>query len=85
MYRRSKVADIELEEGHFLGVAELLCKLALNGEKITEHPATLESRIFGQSKMKTLRTIRGHLGLLGHFAVERFKHGKKRRALQKTD
>ena len=85
VYRRSKVADIELDEGHFLGVAELLCKLALSGEKITEHPATLESRIFGQSKMKTLRPIRGHLGLLGHFALERMKHGKKIPALNKSN
>ncbi len=82
VYRRSKVADIPLEEGHFLGVAELLCKLALSGEEIKEHPATLESRIFGQSKMKTLSTIRGHLRLLAQFAMERARHGKSKPVLK---
>lgn len=81
VYRRSKVAPIALDEGHFLGVAELLCRLALQGEHIEEHPATLSSRIFGQSKMKTLRTIRGHLGLLAKFMTERIRHGKVRPAL----
>lgn len=76
VYRRSKVVEVDLEEGHFLGVAELLCKLALSGENIEEHPATLESRIFGQSKMKTFNTIKGHLGLLSKFALQRMQHGK---------
>lgn len=63
-YRRSAVADIELENGGFLGVAELLIKLDLRGRKLAECPATLETRLLGVSKMKTLKTIRGHLGLL---------------------
>jgi polysaccharide deacetylase family protein (PEP-CTERM system associated) len=65
-YRRSKVKDIELDNGGFLGVAEMLIKLDLRGYKLVECPATLESRLLGRSKMKTLRTIRDHLGLLAN-------------------
>ena len=34
------------------------------GGRVAEHPCVLEARLFGVSKMKTLRTVRGHLGLL---------------------
>ncbi len=64
VYRRSAVAGLSLREGGFLGIAELLGKLDLQGARIVEYPTTLEVRLFGQSKMKTLRTIMGHLGLL---------------------
>ena len=55
---------LQLEEDGFLGVAELLGKLDLQGEKIVEYPATLAVRLFGYSKMKLLKTIFGHLQLL---------------------
>ena len=63
-YRRSAVVDIELSNGGFLGVAEMLIKLDLRGYKLAECPATLETRLLGFSKMKTVKTIRGHLGLI---------------------
>lgn len=63
-YRRSAVADLELERGGFLGVAELLVRVLRRGGRVVEHPATLERRLLGTSKMKLLRTILGHLGLL---------------------
>lgn len=62
--RASKVRDIEIENGGFLGVAELLLRLVARGGKVREYPTLLESRLLGISKMKTLRTIRGHLGML---------------------
>lgn len=65
-YKRSAVVDIELSNGGFLGVAELLIKLDLRGYKLAECPATLETRLLGISKMKTMRTIRGHLGLIAN-------------------
>jgi hypothetical protein len=52
-------------------VAETLVRLRLAGGKIVEHPARLESRLLGVSKMKTLRTIRAHLGLLTRLALRR--------------
>lgn len=64
VYRKSVVGNLHLEETGFLGTAELVAKLCLSGSKIVEHPATLEVRIFGESKMKTFRTILGHLRLL---------------------
>jgi polysaccharide deacetylase family protein (PEP-CTERM system associated) len=64
VYKKSVVEKLELEERNFLGVAELLGKLDLQGEKIVEYPATLAVRLFGYSKMKLLKTIFGHLRLL---------------------
>lgn len=64
VYRKSVVGSLAIEETGFLGTAELVAKLCLSGSNIVEHPATLEVRIFGESKMKTFRTIGGHLRLL---------------------
>ena len=71
VYRRSSVVDLELTESGFLGVAELLGKLNLRGGKVVEYPALLEVRLFGFSKMKTVRTIFGHLRLLSQLSKER--------------
>jgi len=64
VYRRSSMADSKVQEGGFLGVAEMLGRLDLRGGQIVECPAVLEVRLLGRSKMKTLRTILGHLRLL---------------------
>lgn len=64
VYRRSAALATPLKHGGFLGVAELAGKFAVGGRKIVEHPATLELRLFGRSKMKIVRTIGGHLGLM---------------------
>ncbi len=72
VYRRSAVLNLQLHHTGFLGVAEVVGRLAQQGSVIVEHPATLESRIFGRSKMKVLRTIAGHLGLLASLGYSRF-------------
>jgi glycosyltransferase involved in cell wall biosynthesis len=72
VYRRGATLHVGLHRGGFLGVAELLGRLDLQGSRIAEYPTTLESRILGRSKMKVVRTILGHLGLLGELAVSRF-------------
>ncbi|HEX8247846.1 MAG TPA: glycosyltransferase [Pyrinomonadaceae bacterium] len=72
VYRRSSVIDLNLKETGFLGVAEMLGKLDLRDGRIVEYPAVLEVRLFGFSKMKTARTIFGHLKLLSHLAKLRF-------------
>ncbi|MBK8466293.1 MAG: DUF3473 domain-containing protein [Chloracidobacterium sp.] len=64
VYRRSSMVGMELNESGFLGVAEMLGRLDLSGGKIVEFPAVLEVRLFGLSKMKTAKTILGHLKLL---------------------
>ena len=72
VYRRSSVINLNLKETGFLGVAEMLGKLDLRGGRIVEYPAVLEVRLFGFSKMKTARTIFGHLKLLSQLAKLRF-------------
>jgi polysaccharide deacetylase family protein (PEP-CTERM system associated) len=71
VYRKSALAPLQLDEGGFLGVAEMLGKLDLAGGRIVEHPATLDVRIFGQSKMKVLGATLGHLKLLTRLALLR--------------
>lgn len=68
VYRRSRVLQVPVEDSRFLGVAELLGRLDLMGGRIVEFPATLQVRMLGQSKMKIVRTILGHLRLLARLA-----------------
>jgi len=72
VYRRSSMVGTDLRESGFLGVAEMLGKLDLRGGTIIEFPAVLEVRLFGISKMKTAKTIAGHLKLLSHLAKLRW-------------
>jgi hypothetical protein len=71
VYRRSAVETLTIREGGFLGIAEMLGRLDLSGGRIVEYPAVLEVRLLGRSKMKTVRTIFGHLRLLTRLAVDR--------------
>ena len=71
VYRRCQVKDLMLRESGFLGVAEILILLDRDGKHIVEHPAVLEVRLLGQSKMKLLHTISGHLRLLSRMAFTR--------------
>lgn len=77
VYRRSAVANLQLRHSNFLGVAELLGRLDLQGSRIVEFPATLEVRMIGRSKMKTLRTIFGHIKLMTRLYLARFTTGKQ--------
>jgi len=64
VYRRSAVLQLELKRKGFIGIAELIGKLDLNGYSIAESPAALTARAHGFSKMKTARVLVGHIGLL---------------------
>lgn len=64
VYRKSALEGLQIKHGGFLGVAEMLVRLRLRNGRIVEFPTTLESRLFGESKMKIVRTIWRHLGLL---------------------
>ena len=68
VYRRQTLLELGVREPGFLGIVEIIGKLDLRGRNIAEYPTTLESRILGRSKMKTLRTIVGHLGLMALLA-----------------
>lgn len=71
VYRKESMAKIELDETGFHGVTEMLGRLDMNGGRIVEYPTVLDTRLFGASKMKTVRTIVGHVNLM-------FKLGKMR-------
>ena len=71
VYRRSTIAAIPLVNNRYLGIAELVGRLDLAGKTIVEHPAVLECRLHGRSKMKTVRTILGHLGLMARLMYDR--------------
>ena len=73
IYRKQQIVDLPLVENGFLGTAELAAQLSLHGRKIVEHPATLEVRLFGFSKMKTVRTILSHLRLLSKVVAEKWR------------
>jgi dolichol-phosphate mannosyltransferase len=73
VYRKEAVEKLQLREGGFLGVAELLIRLRLAGGRVVEYPTTLASRLFGESKMKVVRTIFRHLGLIAELARLRLR------------
>lgn len=75
VYRRSAVAGLTITHEGFLGVVEILARLDLAGARIVECPAVLEARLLGHSKMKVLKTIGGHLGLLARVFVRRSRLG----------
>ncbi len=78
VYRRSAVVGLQLREHGFLGVAELLAQMAVQGSRIVERPATLEARVLGRSKMKIVRTVAGHLRLLSRLVVLRLVSPRRR-------
>jgi polysaccharide deacetylase family protein (PEP-CTERM system associated) len=76
VYRKSAVENLKLREGGFLGVAEMVAKLDLQGSKVIEYPAVLEVRLLGESKMKVAKTILGHLRLLSHVIRDKMRSDK---------
>jgi hypothetical protein len=72
------VQDVCVRSGNFLGVVELLGHLDRKGSRIVEHPTVLNVRMLGRSKMKTLRTIGGHLRLMSRLAAGRLRFRRRR-------
>ena len=64
VYRRRSVVNIQLRNDGFVGVVELLWEVDRGGGKIVECPATLGIREYGQSKMRTMEVMFGHLKLM---------------------
>lgn len=71
VYRRSAVLDLDLREPGFLGLVELVGKLDLAGRRVIEHPATLNARLLGRSKMGVARAVCGHLLLMARLGLLR--------------
>jgi len=72
VYRRSAVLDIGPVDPGFTGIAQILARLDRRGRRIVETPAVLEARTLGQSKMRIVRAVLGHLRLLMAISVVRF-------------
>ena len=81
VYRKSAILGKEFKEGGFLGIAEVIGILDLNGSVILEYPTILESRMLGHSSMKTIRTIAGHLRLLSRLLKLRYTKNNDRNNL----
>ncbi|MDO8656016.1 MAG: hypothetical protein Q7K45_02150 [Nanoarchaeota archaeon] len=64
VYRKDVIKNVSFKSDTFLGVTELMIKAILQGYKVKELPAELNPRIFGMSKMKTVRVIHNHLSLI---------------------
>lgn len=71
VYRRSAILRLDLRRNGFLGIAELIAKLDLQGSVIVECPTSLMARVQGASKMNTARVLVGHLYLLCQLLVLR--------------
>lgn len=72
VYRREIFEVVKYSQPGFMGVTEVLAEAMLSGFKVVEYPATLTSRVYGQSKLRTARMIRSHLLYLGKLIIRRF-------------
>lgn len=72
-YRKRVIDSLRFEENGFVFAAETLIRAAEQGYRIVEVPMTLRSRVIGHTKMRVLRTIRGHLRLIARTAVRRVR------------
>ncbi len=63
-YRGSFVHKAQFQSDGFVAAVEILLSASHQGYRVTEVPLTLHRRVAGVSKMRVLRTIRGHADLL---------------------
>lgn len=70
-YRSEVVDSVPFQEDGFVSASEILIRAAETGYRIVEVPMTLHSRKIGHSKMKILRTVRGHLRLIASTLARR--------------
>jgi dolichol-phosphate mannosyltransferase len=71
VYRRAWARPELCTSPGFVGVAEQLIQSAIAGARIVEFPATLRSRIHGQSKMRTISVATHHLRLMVRLLFDR--------------
>lgn len=76
IHKREVIKNVRFNSNTFLGVTEMMVKALLQGYKVKELPAELNVRQFGASKMKTVKVIKDHLGLISEVILYRiFKKG----------
>ena len=72
-YRKSAIADIELQNSGFVGTTEILWKLEQNGWQIKEVPSVLSVRQFGQSKIRIVQVTIDHLKMMARILLSKFR------------
>jgi dolichol-phosphate mannosyltransferase len=72
-YRREVIRAVSFQEDGFVSASEILIRAAEAGYRIVEVPMTLHSRKIGYTKMKIVRTIRGHLRLIANTTARRLQ------------
>jgi len=72
-YRSEVINSVSFVEDGFVSASEILIRAAEAGYRIVEVPMTLHSRKIGHSKMKIVRTIRGHLRLIATTLARRIQ------------
>jgi polysaccharide deacetylase family protein (PEP-CTERM system associated) len=73
VYRRSAVLALDVRDPGYLGLVELIGRLDLAGGRVVEHPAVLEARLLGRSKMNVVKNVFRHLAQLARFAGLRLR------------
>src|SRR5262249_47632833 len=63
-YRRTALERIRFRSDGFAAVAEIMLRAILSGYRVSELPMRLESRRFGESKLKIGDAMAAHAGLL---------------------
>ncbi|MES1024411.1 glycosyltransferase [Gloeocapsa sp. BRSZ] len=76
-YRREVLEIIPITYPGFLGLVEILVEAMLHGYKVAEYPAELQSRVYGQSKLRVARVILSHLRYLAQLIKRRTVKTKK--------
>ena len=64
VYRRDLMVGAKLNSQGFCGITELLAHVDRGGGTIIECPAVLESRLFGESKIRIVKSVIEHLRLI---------------------
>ncbi|MBI2654853.1 glycosyltransferase family 2 protein [Candidatus Woesearchaeota archaeon] len=63
-YKGDMLRNLKFESNGFTCAAEILLLLLIKKYKVKEFPSIVSNRLYGQSKMKTLKTIKEHLKLI---------------------
>lgn len=70
-YKGDVIRGVEFRADDFLATAEVMARLLRDGRRVIEIGSRLQVRAAGSSKMKVLRTVRAHLGLLWRISTDR--------------
>jgi len=71
VYRRSILLKLPIRREGFVGISEVIWQLNRRGYQIRECPSNLDTRRYGQSKMRTAQVALGHLNLLRQVTLDR--------------